>query len=79
MLILGNYECRVQNLNTTKVVMCAANVFEGLGATNKVEDCKVILQDIEKGQKNLVTSGKLLETRLCLTYVDFPFLVHGTE
>jgi tetratricopeptide (TPR) repeat protein len=58
-------------------VLGAANVFERLGATEKVENCRMVLQNIE--EERLVTSGELLEAVLYPTHVNPLFLAHSTE
>ena len=59
--------------------LSAANVFERLGAMDKVESCSIILQKIEEEKKKLVTSGKLLKIMPYPTPVNFSFLAHGTD
>jgi tetratricopeptide (TPR) repeat protein len=55
--------------------LCAVGVFEKLGAAKDVEDCKILLQDIEEETKKSVTSGgsdsgELSETALLPTLVN---------
>ena len=58
--------------------LCTTNVFERLGATNKVESCSVILQNIEEKRKKLVVSGELLKTVLHPTSVNSSSLAYDT-
>ena len=59
----------------------AAEVYEGIGATEDVEDCKTILRDIEEKMKTPVGPresdsngiGELLDTTLLLTPVNSLF------
>ena len=58
--------------------LCAADVYEGIGATRDVEGCNVILRNIEEKMKTLIISGesdlndpgKSLETVLLPTFID---------
>ena len=67
--------------------LCAADVYERIGATRDVEGCNVILRNIEEKMKTLVISGeselndagKSLETVLLPTFIDPPSSVQGAE
>ena len=49
-------ECRFEEAKSE--ALGAADVYEGIGATKGVEDCKSILRDIEEKMKTLVASGE---------------------
>jgi len=55
-------------------IVGAIDVFERLGATKKVEDCRMILWDIESKERGLVPPGELLKTVLHPTPVNSLFL-----
>ena len=58
----------------------AVKVFEGLGATERAENCRVILHDIEEEEEEEAGySGKLLEAVLHLIPVNSLFLAYSTE
>jgi tetratricopeptide (TPR) repeat protein len=65
--------------------LCAIGVYEKLGAAKDMEDCRILLQDIEEETKKSVTSsgsdsgGELPGTAPLSTPVNFPSLVQGTE
>ena len=51
-----------------------ADVYEKLGATKDVEDCRAILRGIEKKRKSRSAPGEPLEMVLLLTPINSPFL-----
>ena len=65
--------------------MQAADVFEGIGATKDVEDCKAILRDIEEAINEPAvahesdSNGELLEVVPLPTPANFRLLVRDTE
>jgi tetratricopeptide (TPR) repeat protein len=62
--------------------LCAAEIYEKLGAVKDVEDCRKVLRNIKEKMNNLVVmhfDGELLEMVLLPMPVNSPFLVHGTE
>ena len=65
--------------------LCAADVYERIGATKDAESCRAILSDIEREMKKPATSdesdfnGEPLEPVQLPTLVNYPPLVRGTE
>ena len=65
-------------------VLRAVDVYEGIGATKGVEECKTLLRDIERKTGTLVTSGRSgskgesLETVLLPSPFDLPFSARGS-
>jgi tetratricopeptide (TPR) repeat protein len=49
-------QCRLEEAKPE--ALCAVGVFEGLGAVKDLERCRKLLQDIEKGMENLITSDE---------------------
>jgi hypothetical protein len=68
--------CRQGGLEEARSeALCAVGVYEKLGAANDVEDCRILLRNIEKGKKKSATSGgsnfgELPETALLPTPVN---------
>ena len=62
----------------------ASGIYEKLGASNDLEYCRTLLQEIEHGMKsrsssgNSGSNGKLLGWVIFHIFVDSPFLAHGT-
>ena len=72
-------ECRFEEAKSE--ALCAADVFEKLGAMGSVRHCRAIIQDIEALAPSgiLDSNGESPETSLLPTPVDSPFLAHSTE
>ena len=78
-------ECKFEEARSE--ALCASDVYEGIGATKGVEDCKAILRNIEEKMKTSVVPGELdpngagesLRMMLLPTPVNSPFLARGTE
>lgn len=49
-------QCRFEEAKSG--VLCAADMFEKLGAMKELKSCKVFLQDIRRKRKKLVSSGR---------------------
>ena len=62
-------------------VMCAVELFEKLGATQDVEGCRTLLQQIQRELNNSVASDQLREfpqTMRVPAHVDFQLQAQGT-
>ena len=72
-------ECRFEEAKSE--ALSAVDVFEKLGATDNVEYCRAIIQDIEAlaASGTLDVDGMPLETPPLPTPVDSPFLAPSTE
>jgi tetratricopeptide (TPR) repeat protein len=78
--------CRQGRLEEAKSgALCAVSMFENLGAATDVEDCRILLRDIEERMGKLITSGgsgldgELPEPSLLPTPVNPPSSARGTE
>ena len=57
----------------------AVKVLERLGAAKNLEDCRALLQDIEKKMKEPVTSGEIPDALLLPVCANSPFSAQGTR